>query len=95
MDNSPEPDEVGVDERRGKHRKAASSRIEVSVETGSLVGQTQNTSSAGVFFFSESNLRVRVRIEQEGGLLERTGRLVRVERMSEDSTGFAIEFDPA
>lgn len=95
MDNSPESDPVSAAERRDRRRKSTNVKIEVSVETTSLEGQTQNLSGAGVFFFSESDLRVRVSLEQEGGPVERTGRLVRVERMSEDSTGFAIEFDPA
>ena len=88
-----EPDQVAAAERRDKRRNPAKTQIEVRVETSSLAGKTQNLSRAGVFFFSDSDLRVQVTIEQEDGPLERTGRLVRVERMSEESTGFAIEFD--
>jgi hypothetical protein len=95
MDNSPESESVSAADRRDRRRKSTDLKIEVSVETGSLEGQTQNLSAAGVFFFSESDLRVRVSLEQEDGPIERSGRLVRVERMNEDSTGFAIEFDPA
>ena len=68
--------------------------MELTVETDSLSGRTQNLSGAGVFLFSDSPLRVSVSIDQDGETLTRQGRLVRVERMNADSTGYAIEFDP-
>ena len=47
-----------------------------------------------MLFFTDSSLKVTVEIHEDGAKRKRTGRLVRVQRMSLDSTGFAVEFDP-
>ena len=95
METRPEHGEVAEGERRDGRRMDTRTKVELVVETHSLTGLTQNLSPAGVFLFSEAPLRVRVELEQDGEMVTRTGRLVRVERMSEVSTGFAIEFDAA
>jgi len=38
-------------------------------------------------------LRVKVDIEEEGGWRQRTGRLMRLQRLNDTNTGLAIEFD--
>jgi hypothetical protein len=87
-------DEVtGVDERRRSERLEADAGITVQVDSTRFGGRTRNISQAGVFFFSGDRLRVTVAIEQGGETVVHGGHLVRVERMNEDTTGFAIEFD--
>ena len=47
-----------------------------------------------LLFFSEEGLRVRVEVHEDEGTRSYLGRLIRLQRMSESSTGLAIEFDP-
>jgi len=91
---SPE-ESTGIGERRRALRRDADLVLRVQVEAQELGGRVENLSQAGVFFFSPAALRVTVAIEQDGERREHSGQLVRVERMSEDTTGFAIEFDRA
>ena len=57
-------------------------------------GVSDNLSEAGVFFTSGERLRVTVEIDEpDGGRRVLSGHLVRVQRMSADSTGYAIEFE--
>ncbi|MCE9595978.1 MAG: PilZ domain-containing protein [Planctomycetes bacterium] len=86
---------TATDNRRRAPRRESEAAIKVSLETGSLAGRAENLSAAGVFFFSADNVRVRVEIEDGGKTTVRSGRLVRVESISDDSSGFAIEFDRA
>jgi hypothetical protein len=46
-------------------------------------------------FFTDEPLRVAVELELDGRLVTYTGRLVRAQKMSATTTGFAIEFDQA
>jgi len=84
-----------VDDRRRNRREETHVGIRVKVETESFGGRTQNVSPGGVFFFSPDHVRVSVELEEGGEVVTRHGRLVRVERMNEDTAGFAIEFDRA
>ena len=93
MEPTPQQPDVAAADRRDKRRRTTNSKVELTVETTALSGRTENLSGAGVFLFSDSPLRVSVAIEQDGETLTRSGRLVRVERMNADSTGYAIEFD--
>ena len=61
------------------------------MQTSELTGMTENISGVGVLFFTQGSLRVQV--ELEDGMV-RTGRLVRVQRLSLEDTGIAVEFDP-
>jgi hypothetical protein len=92
---SPDRAEPGLvtDERRQGGRDDTQVSITVKVATDEFVGRTQNVSQAGVFFFSGDQLRVTVEMEQDGERVHREGHLVRVERMNDETTGFAIEFD--
>ena len=92
MDDTHKPP-PGVGERRSSARAGPSLPLSITVENPSLLGRADNLSEAGVFFFSGDRLRVRVEYEEDGRRLARPGWLVRVQRMSEETTGYAIEFD--
>jgi len=83
----------GVGERRASPRAGPSIPLAITVENPTLHGRSDNLSGAGVFFFSSERLRVRVEYEQDGRRRTRSGWLVRVQRMSAETTGFAIEFE--
>jgi len=82
------------DERRAAEREDSRSSLRLTLDTDSLEGTTENISGVGVLFFSEGTLRVSVEIHEGGERRVRRGRLVRVQRMSLENTGFAVEFDP-
>jgi len=93
MDRAEKP-ATSLDERRAGERRPSSAPLRVRLETGAFVGVSDNLSEAGVFFTSGERLRVTVEIDEPGGgrrIL--SGHLVRVQRMSADSTGYAIEFE--
>ena len=81
------------DERRSP-RRALEAPIRMRVISGELQGVSDNLSAVGIMFFAEEPLLVAVEVEEDGEIREYTGRLVRAQKMSEHSTGFAIEFDP-
>ena len=81
-------------ERRRTRRRASQGTVRLSVETREIEGRADNISHSGLLFFSEGDLRVRVEVEEHGVVKQRTGRLVRAQRMRADSFGWAIEFDP-
>ena len=80
-------------ERRGDKRRHTSGRIELRIEGATLEGELDNISQSGVLFFTGADLRVSVRIEEEGRQVVRTGRLVRAQRVRAQHVGWAIEFD--
>ena len=86
---------TGTADRRASARHGNSTPMRVRIETSGFEGRADNVTSAGVFFFSSERLRVEVEYEEDGETLVRTGHLVRVQRMSEETTGYAIEFDRA
>lgn len=92
MDESNKPP-PGVGERRASARSGPSLPLSITLENPLLSGRADNLSAAGVFLFSSERLRVRVEYEEGGKRLTRRGCLVRVQRMSDQTTGYAIEFD--
>jgi hypothetical protein len=84
---------TGLGERRRNTRRDSDLQLSVAPRTGEIHGRAENISSAGVFFFCDEPLRVTVKIEQDGHSQTYSGRLVRVERLSPETTGYAIEFD--
>lgn len=86
--------DTAIGERRAHERKDVSQDLSLTIETDALTGITENVSGIGVLFFTEGDLRVSVEMDENGERKTRTGRLVRVQRMSLDNTGFAVEFDP-
>lgn len=82
-------------ERRRARRLTNRSRVKLSIVTRDLEGRAENVSQSGVLFFSDGDLRVTVEVEENGTTRERTGRLVRAQRMRGDRFGWAVEFDAA
>ena len=80
-----------MENRRRAERYDHRAPLKLTMETSDLQGTTENVSGIGVLFFTEGSIRVSV--ELDGGEV-RQGRLVRVQRMSLENTGFAVEFDP-
>ncbi len=89
----PEELNTSVSNRRRATRRDSDVQLEIQIDAATLRGPAENISTAGVFFFSNDPLTVRVRILDNSSSRDYTGRLVRVERMSSDTTGYAIEFD--
>ncbi len=91
--HKPRPVRAEVDDRRTDSRRNSQAQLTITMESPSFGGQAENLSQAGVFFFSPDRLRVRVEIQDGQTRSTRDGYLVRVERMSTDLTGYAIEFE--
>jgi hypothetical protein len=91
--DAPDNAHAAVDERRRAIRRSSNAHISVSLETGHFGGEAEDLSAAGVFFFSPDRVRVRVEITENGRVTVYGGRLVRMEPVSQSSSGFAIEFD--
>jgi hypothetical protein len=89
----PDPRSSAVDDRRRNTRRTSDVGLRVVIDADAIGGHAENISQAGVFFFSRDALRVTVHMEQDGETRSYTGRIVRVERLGDESTGFAIEFD--
>jgi hypothetical protein len=58
-----------------------------------FAGVSDNLSEGGVFFTSPERVRVVVELAVDGVRRTIRGALVRVQRMSAESTGYAIEFE--
>ena len=82
-----------LEDRRQSARRPVNGALRVVLETAQFGGDAENISPAGVFFFSTDELRVRVEVEEDGQPKTYRGRLARVARMSDEETGYAIEFD--
>jgi hypothetical protein len=80
-------------ERRKAARRTDDILLEVAFETRSIAGRAEQISADGVFFFAHEPLRVSIKLVQDGHEQSYPGRLVRVERLSEHTTGFAVEFE--
>jgi hypothetical protein len=63
------------------------------IETSVLAGQSDNISRAGILFYSDQPVRVTVELVEPSGPRTYRGRLIRLQRMCESSTGLAVEFD--
>ena len=89
-------DELGTQtgERRRNRRRASQGKVRLMLDAPAIEGEIENVSQSGLLFFSEGDVRIRVEIEENGTKRQRTGRLVRSQRMRGDSFGWAVEFDP-
>jgi len=84
------------DEKRAEPRTESHQSVRLKIDSADLTGACENISGVGVLFFTDDTLQVTVELEEaDGRKVTRTGRLVRVQRMSLDNTGFAVEFDDA
>lgn len=81
-------------EERRVDRRALEAPVRMHLEITTLEGVSDNISRAGLLFFSDEGVRVRVEVLDPAGARTYTGRLIRLQRMSETSTGLAVEFDP-
>jgi hypothetical protein len=89
----PEEHPTLLDNRRQNERRESTAEINVKVDSGTIHGRAENISAAGVFFFTPDRVRVQVEVQEDGRTKTYTGRIVRVESLSTNSFGFAIEFD--
>jgi hypothetical protein len=80
-------------ERRRGNRRESRGTVQVTVETRELAGELENVSPSGVLFLSEDAVRVVIEFTDRGTVEKRSGRLVRAQRMSGDTVGWAVEFD--
>ncbi len=90
---SPTNEPPSLEERRSTQRGSSESPIRIIFEEPGFEGRADNLSEAGVFFSSRARLRVNVTIERDGKSVRRSGTLVRVQRLSAETTGYAIEFE--
>ncbi|MEM7308527.1 MAG: PilZ domain-containing protein [Planctomycetota bacterium] len=87
-----QPSAYTADQRR-VNRLSLEKPIRMRIDSKELQGMSDNISGAGLMFFAEEPLRVAIEVEEEGGTVTYQGRLVRAQKMSESTTGYAIEFD--
>jgi len=80
-------------ERRKASRRSDDILLEVAFDSKSIAGRAEQVSADGVFFFAHEPVRVTLKLLQDGHEQSYPGRLVRVERLSEHTTGFAVEFE--
>lgn len=80
-------------DRRTDNRRSAQGAVRLTLAATELCGEIDNISKSGMLFFTDGELRVRVEYQEEGVTRQRSARLVRVQRMRADHTGWAIEFD--
>ncbi len=80
-------------ERRRSDRRESRAPVQVTIETRGLAGEAQNVSPSGVLFLTGDALRVVIEFEDGGRTERRTGRLVRAQRMTDRTIGWAVEFD--
>ena len=92
---APRDPSTQIHDRRRGDRIPTEASIQVELDAQSLAGRCENLSHAGVLFFSPNHLNVTVHIDTGTGRRTLTGRIARVERMSAENAGYAIEFDVA
>lgn len=90
-----EPEADGLIEtanRRRDPRMPSESPVELHLDAEVLLGSAQDLSAQGICFFTETPLRVRVRVG-ESGEVEIPGRIVRVESVTDGKLVVAVRFD--
>lgn len=65
--------------------------VTICFDGGDIVGSGQNVSEQGVFFVSETPIKVNVEIGGRDGQM--VGELVRIENMGAGAVGIAVKFD--
>jgi hypothetical protein len=85
---------TGTADQRRKSRRSLEASVTMRLETPVLSGLGDNISRAGLLFFTDEPIRVTVEVQEENGTRSYRGCLIRLQRMSESSTGLAVEFDP-
>lgn len=67
----------------------------VRIDATSIAGTAENVSPSGLLFFSHDCPRVEVEVVEPGHTRVLHGRLVRMQRMRGNATGYAVEIDGA
>ena len=80
-------------DQRRQTRDSVETQVTLRLETDAVEGVSDNLSEAGIMFFTDEPLRCTVEVKTEDGSRSFGGRIVRVQRMSEENTGLAVEFD--
>ena len=78
---------------RRASRRALDAPVSMRFDVDAIEVISDNISRIGLMFFTAEDLRVQVDVREEGEVRTYHGRLVRVQRLNESSTGLAIEFD--
>ena len=76
---------------RRSERLGFDGAVTIRVDGEAIVGSGQNVSDQGVFFVSETPIKVTVEIGGRDGTM--TGELVRIENMGAGAVGIAVKFD--
>ena len=85
---------IGTADQRRDSREALDARVTMRIETTTATGQSDNASRAGILFYTDDPIQVSIEVQGPSGPRVHHGRLIRLQRMSESSTGLAVEFDP-
>ena len=80
-------------ETRSAERVGFDGSVSIRVASDAIVGSGQNVSEQGVFFVSETPIKVSVEIGGRDAPM--TGELVRIENMGAGVVGIAVKFDDA
>lgn len=84
---------VATERGRRFERRSIDSPLSIQVETTAIEGMADNLSRVGLMLYTDESLQVTVQIDGFQGGRPLKGRLVRLQRMDESTTGIAIEFD--
>ena len=87
-------DSISTADQRRTDRRALEAEVTLRLETSVLAGQSDNISRAGILLYSDQPLRVSIEVNEPAGKRTYKGRLIRLQRISDESTGLAVEFDP-
>ncbi len=87
-------DDATHNENRSDPRQPHRAEVLLRPSDQTIAGHSENVSKEGIMFYSRGDLRVSVEFEGPGGPQKRTGRIVRVNRVSAEETGMAVELDP-
>lgn len=82
-----------VGERRQSVRVTRPGSIRVRVEAVDLAGESENLSPTDLLFYSDEPLMVSLEYEQDGTLKQARGRVVRINPVQGERSGWAIEFE--
>ncbi len=95
MSTRPESNYVSAADldRRRAPRLSVHLPVQVSFPAQPLAGTSADVSDVGVMFVTDQPLQVTVRIEEQGGTIERVGRVIRTQQLGAVSTAIAIEFE--
>lgn len=75
-------------------REAIEADVTLHFETGSIAGQSDNMSGAGILFFTDQPIRCVLEVGRGSAKRSYRGRVVRLQRMNDTNTGLAVEFEP-